>query len=58
MESYIIRIAPRDPIAQNRITGHIEAVSKKEKKAFKNIDELVDMLIKREKGSDIKIRLE
>ena len=58
MEDYIVRIAPCDPIDRNRISGHVEVVSKKERRPFKNINELVVLLIKREKGSDVKFRLE
>jgi len=58
MKNYIVYIAPCDPLNRDRISGRIEVVSSKDKKAFNNIDELVDLLIKREKGSDVRFRLE
>jgi hypothetical protein len=58
MENYIVRISRRDEKDPERVTGQVEVIGKEEKKAFKNIEELMEILSRQEKGSDVRFCVE
>jgi hypothetical protein len=58
MENYIVRVFRRDPDDSERLTGQVETAGKEEKKAFRNFEELMMILSRQEKGSDIRFCVE
>jgi len=58
MENFIVRISRRDASDPERVMGQVEVIGKEEKQAFKNIEELMEILSRQEKGSDIRFCVE
>jgi hypothetical protein len=58
MENFIVRISRRNAKEPEQVTGEVEIVGKEEKKAFKSIEELMQILSSQEKGSDIRFCVE
>ncbi len=58
MENYIVRISRRDAKDPEKITGEVEVVNNEEKKPFKNIEELIEILSTQETGADVRFCVE
>lgn len=56
MDSYVIRIYRRDADDPGKCAGLAEVIETDEKKPFRNLDELLDILKTRDRGSTEKKR--
>ncbi len=58
LESYIVRISRSDAKKPEKVTGQVEFVKNGEKKPFKSIEELIEILSTQQTGSDVRFCVE
>ncbi len=58
MENYVVLISRRDAKDPDQVTGQVEVVANGEKKTFENIEELMEILIMKKVGSDVRFCVE